>query len=338
MVYVTHAYEPILVIQEPKPGSPQLFKGEAKLRKPSLRRCSHNAIFEVEDLIVAAIPAFNREATIARVVIGASRHVDKVLVGDDGSSDMTGEIAKRLGADVIRHERNLGKGAAIRSLLDFAKRLGADVIVTIDADGQHDPDEIPKLVEPILNGKADIVIGSRRLIGSEMPRYRRIGRRVLDRVTVAAGRVKVADTQSGFRAYSKAAVESLEVTESGIGVDSEILMKAKSLRLAEVPISCKYKGLKCSTHNPVSHAISVFGTIITFISERHPMTFLGLPGLVLVCFGLYGWTWVITRYAEVKIFAMGTALISTILLLTGTFAVFAGLILFTVAGLVKKYR
>lgn len=289
-------------------------------------------------MIVAAIPAFNKEATIARVVISASKHVDKVLVCDDGSSDMTGEIAERLGAKVVRHERNLGKGAAIRSLFDSAKRLGADVVVTIDADGQHDPDEIPKLVEPILSGEADIVIGSRSLAGSEMPRYRRVGRRALDRATITAGRVKVADTQSGFRAYSKDAVKSLEVTESGIGVDSEILMKAGGLRLAEIPIGCKYKGVKGSTHNPVTHALSVLGTIVMLVGERHPMTFLGLPGLVLICAGLYGWIWVINRYAQVQTLPTGTALVSTILLLIGIFAVFAGLILFTIAGLIKRYR
>jgi len=289
-------------------------------------------------LIVAAIPAFNEEATIARVVIGSGRHVDKVLVCDDGSSDMTGEIAGRLGAEVVRHDRNLGYGAAIRSLFDFAKRLGADVVVTLDADGQHDPDEIPKLVEPILSGKADIVIGSRSLAEGEMPRYRRIGRRALDQATVAAGHVKVADTQSGFRAYSKNAVESLEVTEFGMGVGSEILMKAEGLRLAEVPVGCKYKGVKGSAYNPITHALSVLGTIVTLVGERHPMTFLGLPGLVLLCVGLYGWIWVINRYAEVQTLPTGTALISTILLLIGIFAVFAGLILFTISGLVKRYR
>jgi len=289
-------------------------------------------------LIVAAIPAFNEEATIARVVIGAGRHVDKVLVCDDGSSDMTGEIAERLGAEVVRHERNLGYGAAIRSLFDFAKRLGADVVVTIDADGQHDPEDIPKLVEPILSGKADIVIGSRSLAGSEMPRYRRVGRRALDHATVAAGHVKVADTQSGFRAYSKNAVESLEVTEFGMGVGSEILMKAEGLRFAEVPVGFKYKGVKGSTYDPVTHTLSVLGTIVTLVGERHPMTFLGLPGLVLICAGLYGWIWVINRYAEVQTLPTGTALVSTILLLIGIFAVFAGLILFTISGLVKRYR
>jgi len=115
-------------------------------------------------------------------------------------------------------------------------------------------------------------------------------------------------------------------------------MKAEGLRLAEVPVSCKYKGVKASTYNPVTHALSVLGTIVTLVGERHPMTFLGLPGLVLVCVGLYGWIWVINRYAEVQTLPTGTALVSTILLLIGIFAVFSGLILFTISGLVKRYR
>jgi len=98
------------------------------------------------------------------------------------------------------------------------------------------------------------------------------------------------------------------------------------------------KGVEGSTQNPFTHALSVLGTIVTLVGERHPMTFLGLPGLVLLCVGLYGWIWVINRYAEVQTLPTGTALVSTILLLIGIFAVFAGLILFTISGLVKRYR
>jgi len=130
----------------------------------------------------------------------------------------------------------------------------------------------------------------------------------------------------------------LGVTEFGIGIDSEIFMKAGGLRWAEVPVGCKYKGGRGSTYNPITHALSVLGTIVTLIGERHPMTFLGLPGLALICVGLYGWIWVISRYADVQTLPTGTALISTILLLIGIFAVFAGLILCTISGLVKRYR
>ncbi|MEM2687352.1 MAG: glycosyltransferase family 2 protein, partial [Thermoproteota archaeon] len=107
--------------------------------------------------IVACIPAFNEERTIASVVIRAMRHVDKVIVCDDGSTDLTGEIAEKLGAEVMRHERNQGYGAALSTLFEKAREINADILVMIDADGQHNPDDIPKLLTPIINGEADIV-------------------------------------------------------------------------------------------------------------------------------------------------------------------------------------
>ena len=115
----------------------------------------------IEPVTVVGIPAFNEEKTIARVVLEAQKYADKVVVCDDGSSDMTAEIAERLGADVARHEQNLGYGAAIQSLFRRARELGADVLVTLDTDGQHDPREVPNVVKPILEGKANVVIGSR---------------------------------------------------------------------------------------------------------------------------------------------------------------------------------
>ena len=121
---------------------------------------------------MACIPAFNEEKTIAKVVLLTQKHVDKVVVCDDGSTDMTGEIAERLGAEVIRHERRLGYGAAIQSLFRRARELGADVMVTLDADLQHNPD-IPVLVKPLWEGGADIVVGS-RFLGMRR-RFRGIG-------------------------------------------------------------------------------------------------------------------------------------------------------------------
>ena len=100
-----------------------------------------------DGVVVACVPAYNEEGTIARVVIGAQRHVDRVVVCDDGSTDMTGEIAERLGAEVLRHPRNLRYGASIRTLFGRARELGAECVVTLDADRQHSPEEIPRLVE-----------------------------------------------------------------------------------------------------------------------------------------------------------------------------------------------
>jgi len=113
--------------------------------------------------IIACIPAFREDASIARVIVKTLRYVDRVIVCDDGSPDMTAEIAERLGVEVIRHERNLGYGAALCSLFKRARELDPDVMVTLDADLQHDPDEIPKVLSPILRSEADVVIGSRFL-------------------------------------------------------------------------------------------------------------------------------------------------------------------------------
>ncbi|HID17259.1 TPA: glycosyltransferase family 2 protein, partial [Candidatus Bathyarchaeota archaeon] len=145
--------------------------------------------------IIACIPAYNEEETIAKVVIQAQKNVDKVIVCDDGSNDLTGVIAEGLGAEVLRHERNLGKGAALRSLFRRAEELGADVTVTLDGDGQHDPADIPRLVEPILRGEADVVVGSRYFggepAGEGMPRYRRFGLKAVDGFVKRLGRLPV---------------------------------------------------------------------------------------------------------------------------------------------------
>jgi len=153
--------------------------------------------------VVAVIPAFNEERTIGKVVLLARRYVDRVVVCDDGSMDLTAVIAEGLGATVIRHDRNMGKGAALRTSLEYLKQLNPDVVVTLDGDGQHDPDGIPGLVEPIIEGKADLVVGSRYVEGSETdaPFYRRFGLKLVNLVSRRSGKGVVGDTQSGFRTY-----------------------------------------------------------------------------------------------------------------------------------------
>ena len=163
----------------------------------------------LKPFVVAAIPAHNEEKTIARVVLQAQLHVDKVVVCDDGSSDLTADIAERVGADLVRHEKTLGYGAAIQSLFKWAKRANADIMVTLDGDGQHNPNEIPVLAEPVLKGKADIVVGSRFLGDAEkkngMPKYRRLGIKVITKLTGAASDNRLSDAQSGFRVYGRKA-------------------------------------------------------------------------------------------------------------------------------------
>ncbi len=286
----------------------------------------------VKPFVVAGIPAYNEEKTIAKVILRAQRCVDRVVVCDDGSRDMTVNIAKELGADVIRHQKNLGKGAAVRSLFEAGQKMGADVFVTIDGDDQHEPEEIPRLVEPILKGEADVVIGCRFGSGDSYPAIRRWGNRVLNFLTtMSAG--KAGDTQCGFRAYSKMALNAIDVTEDGLGVDSQIFIDAKdkNLKIVEVTVSTRYpKGVQTSKRNSVSHGMEVLLSIIELITERRPLLFLGVPGLVLFTVGGGCFVSVLEVYNRTSQFAIGTALLGVVSTLLGTLLVFGSLILWVI--------
>ena len=135
-------------------------------------------------LKLACIPAFNEEKPIVDVIKKSLKYVDQVIVCDDGSSDLTAEQAKIAGAVVIKHEKNMGKGHAMKSLFKYAKDIDADVIVTIDGDGQFLPEQIETLLQPILENSYDVVIGNRFSDDKEMPSYRKIGNKMLDRITI----------------------------------------------------------------------------------------------------------------------------------------------------------
>jgi len=148
--------------------------------------------------VVACIPAYNEERTIGAVLVRTLRYVNRVVVCDDGSEDMTGLIARALGAVVVKHERNLGKGAALRSALRRVREMDADVVVLLDADGQHDPEGLPKIIEPIVRGNADMVVGS-RYVGSssiQAPLYRRFGLKLINTLSGWSSTSTVKDTQS----------------------------------------------------------------------------------------------------------------------------------------------
>ena len=166
---------------------------------------------------------------------------------------------------MINHEKNLGYGGAIRSIFLKAKEIDGDILVTFDADGQHRIEDIKNVIEPIINQKADLVIGSRFLDENEkeVPQYRKVGIKVITKITNASINEQLTDSQSGFRAYSKKVVNELNPTELGMGISTEILIKAssKNFKILEVPIKILYSG-DTSTHNPVTHGSSViFSTI-----------------------------------------------------------------------------
>ncbi len=290
--------------------------------------------------VVLGIPALNEERTIAKVIVRSKKHVDRILVVDDGSKDDTASIAKGLGATVISHDKNLGKGAAIRDCFAWAKRNGADVLVTIDGDGQHDPSFIPTLVNVLQKTKADVVIGSRRTRPPDMPRYRWLGERALDLATQVKIGERVVDAQSGFRAYSRKAIENLVAAEYGMGVDSETIMRAHrtGMRIEEAPITATYAGLESSSQNPVMHALDVIFSLVKFVSIRHPLTFYG--GFAAAALGIsliFGWM-TLDYYQRWGRVVTNLALVSVASGILGFLALFTGIILFTLITVVREKR
>ena len=291
--------------------------------------------------VIAAIPAFNEEKNIAKVVLLARKHVDRVVVCDDGSTDMTAEIAEGL-AEVIRHERNLGYGVAIQSLFRRARKLNADVLVTLDADGQHDPREIPNVVRPIVDGVADVVIGSRFVderSASIVPWYRRAGIKFITRFANKASKYGVKDAQSGFRAYNRKSLERLANLENGMGISVEILVNARKqgLRICEVPARCNYsRDVKKSAHNPIRHGVSVVMSIVRLVVEERPLLFLGVPGAVSLLVGSLFGVWMLQLYAIEGRIVTNIALASMTFILIGIFAMFTAITLYAIARLMQK--
>jgi glycosyltransferase involved in cell wall biosynthesis len=292
-------------------------------------------------MILAAIPAFNEEVAIGSVVLRAKSHVDHVLVIDDGSPDATAKIAELAGAEVIRHERNLGKGMALRHAFLRAREMNADILVCLDADGQHNPDEIPILLAPIKNGEADLVIGSRFLdIHSDIPRYRRAGQMVLTSLTNSISATKVTDSQSGFRAFSKKAIDSISLEEDGIGIESSMQRSAddSGLRIAEVPITCRYDIEHASKMGPVKHGFTVVNAVLKIVEERRPLFFFGSVGIGLVIVGVAMGFWVVEVFSRTKEFAIGTSLIGIMIIIVGTLSIFTGIMLHAISKVLYKMQ
>ena len=274
--------------------------------------------------VTIGIPAFNEEKNIAKMIVKLKKIYDEIIVCNDGSTDLTGEIAENLGAIVINHKQNLGYGAGINSIIKKSKEIDTDILVTFDADGQHKVEDVKKVIEPIKNGDADLVIGSRFLSKTKekIPEYRKIGINIITKVTNAGLKKKITDSQSGFRAYSKDLISKLDISDMGMGISTEILIKTNSLgfRIAEIPITILYEG-KTSTQNPISHGTSVLFSTIKYTSIEHPLKFYGIPSLIFFVIGLSFTFLSIDYYVEVgrinpnvTIVAAGTTAIAVILL------------------------
>ena len=289
--------------------------------------------------IIVGIPAFNEEKNIAVLIIQLKKVADKIIVCNDGSTDLTSKIAEELGATVINHEKNLGYGAAIRSIFLKSRDLNGDILVTFDADGQHRVEDINKVINPIINEESDLVIGSRFLDESEkeVPQYRKVGIKIITKITNATIKKQLTDSQSGFRAYSKKVLDELNPSELGMGISTEILIKAsaRNFRISEVPIKITYND-DTSTHNPISHGSSVLLSTIKFTSIEHPLKFYGIPSVILFAIGLVLTYYSVEYYTEIGRLSTNLTLISAGVMLTAIVLSVGGILLYSLISVVRE--
>ncbi len=329
--------------------SPGTWTGD-DLAVDGLSALERKRVDNLEEAMVG-VPAYNEEDTIASVVMKVQDHVDNVVVVDDGSNDDTARLAEKAGAHVIEHERNMGKGEAMKTLFQYARQKDASALVTLDGDGQHPEHEITNLLDNVLSEEHDIAIGSRFLEEdhkNQVPAYRRLGNWMLSVVT-PTGKAKngengergsVKDTQSGFRAYSSEAIRKITPNEKSLGVDSEILIQARKydLDIVEMPATVSYDG-KTSHEGPIRHTLSVMGSIVRYIETRHSLLTFGLPGLIAFFLGLIIGVRALTWWNRTGVWPVGHVLIGGLLVIGGMAMGITGLILHAIINAHRRdYR
>tara|TARA_Y100000310_G_scaffold41234_1_gene38675 strand:- start:1867 stop:2751 length:885 start_codon:yes stop_codon:yes gene_type:complete len=291
--------------------------------------------------ITVGIPAYNEEKNIAKIIVGLKKIADQIIVCDDGSTDLTSRIAESLGVTVIKHPKNVGYGSAIRSIFLKAREINAECLVTIDADGQHRVEDVNKVINQISNGESDIVIGSRFLDESrkEVPNYRKVGIKVITKLTNATIKKQLTDSQSGFRAYSKKVLNELNLSELGMGISTEILIKAssKNFRISEVPIKIFYNG-ETSTHNPITHGSSVIISTIKYTSLQRPLTFYGIPSVIFLLIGSIFSYLAIQYYVEIGRLSTNLTIVGTAAILIGIVLLITAILLFSLVSVVRERR
>jgi glycosyltransferase involved in cell wall biosynthesis len=292
-------------------------------------------------LSIVIIPCYNEEATIGSIIFKAKNFVNKILVIDDGSSDNTTKIARGAGATVITHKTNKGKSAGIKTGFRYALNNNYDYVITMDGDAQHDPNEIPLLLNNLKNNGHDITLGIRYGNNTEMPLWRKFGKRVLDYTTSFGNGGLVTDSQCGFRAFNKKAIENIlpRLKGNSFSVESEQLIRAHEtdLKIESQRISCRYKYLNTSKKTPASHGISVLTYILWLLAERRPLRYLTLPGFISSIIGILLGIYTLESYSLTYIFNIFLVISASLLVIVGILISIIGILLSIFPGITRQF-
>lgn len=305
----------------------------------ALRQDPASALEVSQGRTVALVAAYNEERFIGSLVLSVRSYVDQVVVIDDGSSDRTSDIARMAGATVVKHLVNQGKAAAINTGFDYLRKYRPSALVMLDGDGQHYAEDIPKVLAPIFQGEADVVVGSRFLdVKSDIPGYRQVGQHGLTLITNVASGVRVSDSQSGYRAFSARALDHLCFTQAGFSIESEMQFRVREydLRVVEVPIQVVYA--EPAKRNPVKHGMQVVNGIMQLVGQIRPLLFFGASGLLIFLLGSLLGLYVVSIYSTNRELATGYALITVMFSIIGILLFFAGIMLHSIRGMFVELR
>ena len=293
--------------------------------------------------VMVAMPAFNEEKSVGRVVSYAKKYAHLVLVVNDCSTDNTANVAKEAGAEVISHTTNQGYGGSALTAFQTAQKYQPDVLILMDADGQHNPEDIPRFVAKIQEGY-DVVIGSRYLEqdSQEMiPFYRKVGMRALDTSTrLSAKTLETTDVLCGFRAFNKNAYSKIYHLNPKYHGCTDIIVQLSEhgMNFGEISVKVRYDMGNTSKKNPVALGLDLLTGILQMVSLKRPLLFFGLPGVVITILGVALSILALTVFFGSGIWATTLTLVSLMVVMLGLLLCSVSVILFAIAGVLKELK